>query len=56
MYIHSKTVNIGLGTADIGQTNFPTTDNTPGLCGTDFQKPDTITWSWGWRGANNVLD
>jgi len=39
MYIHSKTVNIGLDTADIGQTSFPTTDNTPGLCGTDFQKP-----------------
>ena len=56
MYIHSQIVNIGLGTGDIVQTSFPTTDSTPGLRGTDFQNPENITWSWGQGGANNIVD
>jgi len=43
MYIHSQTVNVGLGTGDIVQTSFPTTDSTPGLRGTDFENTENIT-------------
>jgi hypothetical protein len=43
MYLHSQTVNIGLGTGDNVQTSFPTTDNTQGLHGADFQNLENIT-------------